>query len=559
MSYRSLFLLLSLAASSLAFAQSAGRDPAAPGTWKVSSADYKFTSVLMPTISYPIDVWGTVWHPEDLARGPFPLVLLLHGNHGICRLPGTQTDLGTTTFPPNCPPGQVQTPNHSGYEYMAERLASHGYIVASLNANAINVRANGNPERGQMTLEHLRYWEVWNSPTGAAPFGTRFSGKVDLKNIGLMGHSRGGEGVRAALEFNRQSGLPFGIRGIIEIGPVDFGRTSSLTLPTTGNPTYNATGAAFSVLLPSCDADVWDNQGMRVFDRATATVERAQATPKSSLYMLGANHNFYNSEWTPEDPGFSCIDFPIITDRAQQESIGLVYVMGFMRTYLGGEDFKYLFNGDREQPPSIRTPVQHSYTESPSKTLLIDDFSHSMSPAVNAAGGPNVANNLSIVRCAGAQCNNPPPAAWRHDPGLSVARIDWPGTGTAAATGAPYLAIHTGENGGPSDASPYALLSFRVAAAFDLKNPLVGTQNFSVRLVDATGAASNMVAVADYRQITFPTGYNVRRSVLRSIRIPLSDFKGVDLRQLIRVDLVFDKQSQGAIFLSDVLFSPQPD
>ena len=537
------------------FAQSTGKDPAAAGTLTVATMDYKFAAVPTPTISYPIDVWGTVWYPEDLARGPFPLVLLLHGNHGICRLPGTLTDLGTTTFPPNCPQGQLQTPNHSGYEYMATRLASHGYIVASLNANAINVRANGNSERGAMTMEHLRYWEVWNSPEGGMPFGTRFSGKVNLKNIGLMGHSRGGEGVRAGLEFNRQAGSPFAIKGIIEIGPVDFGRTTSATAVTTGNPTYNATDTAFAVILPSCDADVFDNQGMRVFDRAAGILERTHATPKSHLYVLGANHNFYNSEWTPEDPGFSCIDFPIITDRAQQEAIGLVYVMGFMRTYLGGEDFKYLFHGDQPQPPSIRTPVQHAYTESPSKTLVIDDFTHPVSPEVNTAGGPNVPNNLTIVRCVGAQCNNPPPAAWRHDPGLAVARIDWPGP----ATSTPHLAIHTGENGGPRDVTSQSLLSFRVAAAFDLKNPLVGTQNFSIRLVDATGAASNLVAVADYRQITFPTGYSVRRSVLRSIRIPLADFKGVDLRQLIRVDLIFDKQTQGAIFLSDVLFAPRPE
>ena len=103
------------------------------------------------------------------------------------------------------------------------------------------------------------------------------------------------------------------------------------------------------------------------------------------------------------------------------------------------------------------------------------------------------------------------------------------------------------------------MLSFRAAAAFDLKNPLTASQNFSVRLVDALGAGSNTVAVTSYRQLTFPTGYSVRRSVLQSVRIPLADFKGVYLRQIARIDLIFDKQAQGAIFLGDVLFAPKPE
>ncbi|MBM3765288.1 MAG: hypothetical protein FJW32_07840 [Acidobacteria bacterium] len=528
-------------------------DPAAAGPLTVATQDYKIAAVPMPTVAYPIDIWGQVWYPEDLAKGPYPFVFLLHGNHGICRAPGSMVDLGTTSFPPNCPPGQVQTPNHAGYDYLARRLASHGYIVASMNANAINVRANGNPERGQVVVEHLRYWQAWNSPAGGEPFGTMFSGKVDLQNIGLMGHSRGGEGVRAALEFNRQAGRPFGIKGIIEIGPVDFGRTTSPTLVTTGNPVYDAADTAWSVILPSCDADVSDNQGMRAFDRAFQITETAGPTPKSQLYILGANHNFYNSEWTPEDPGFSCIDFPIITDRPQQEAIGTVYVNGFMRTYLGGEKFQYLFHGDSDQPTSIRTPVAHSYAETPARNLLIDNFQGAFSPMNTLLGGPNATGNIAAVRCIDTGCRNPPPAAWRHDPGQAAVRLDWPDGGT----GTPYYAIHVGpDGGGPRDVSAYALFSFRVAAAFDPKNPVIESQNFSLRMVDATGAVSKLIPVTNYKAIPYPTGYGFRRSVLRTVRIPLADFAGVDFKQLTRVDLIFDKQPQGALFLADVLFAP---
>lgn len=541
---RILFLLCSLSL----FAQ---MDPSSAGPRTVASRDYKIEQVTLPTVAYPIDVWGTVWYPEDLTGGPLPFVLLLHGNHGICRAPGTQIDGGTTTFPPFCPPGTIQTPNHSGYEYIATRLASLGYIVASINVNAINIRANGNPERGVAVMEHLRYWQVWNSPLGGEPFGTLFSGKVDLSNVGLMGHSRGGEGVRAALEFNRQAGRPFGIKGIIEIGPVDFGRTTSPTAITTGNPVYNATDTAFSVLLPSCDADVSDTQGMRVFDRATRIIEAAQPAIKSQLYLLGANHNFFNSEWTPEDPEFRCIDFPILTDRPQQESISLVYVMGFMRTYLGGENFRFLFSGESAQPAVIRTPVQHSFQESPARNLLLDNFQSAFTPFDNNLGGPNIPGNLRISRCQGVECRTPPPAAWNHDADLGALRIDWPGTESST----PYYVIHVGERGAARDVSEFAMLSFRAAAAFDLKNPVTGTQDFSVRLLDASGRTAT-VPLTRYVNLPYPTGFAFRRSVLRTVRIPLTDFPGVDLKRLVRVDLIFDRMQQGAIFLADVMFAP---
>lgn len=543
---------LLLPAIALAFGLNAQTsDPAAPGPMPVANTFYRFNRVQIPTVPYPVDIWGTVWHPDGMSGGPFPLLLFLHGNHGICREPGTMRDFGTTMAPPNCPPNFDQTPNHLGYDYIAARLAGYGYIVVSINANAINVRANGNPERGRLIQEHLRYWALWNSSEGGFPFARRFSGRVNLQNVGLMGHSRGGEGVRAAYNFNRQEGSPIGIRAVLEIGPVDFGRIATITTP---NPVFNVDDVNFSVLLPACDADVSDNQGMRIYDRARLLRENQLISPKSQLYMLGANHNFFNSEWLPEDPNFQCIDFPIITDRPQQEQIGMVYTMGFFRTYIGGEDFRYLFHGDGRPPQSIRVPVAQSYTESPNDILLVDDFSVVKSPDENLAGGSNTTNNLAIKTCSGLTCNEPPPAGWVHDASAFAAKIAWPGEGT----GTPNLIMSLAQGGMPRDVSSFRMLGFRVAAQFDPRNPNTpASQNFSVRLIDSTGVVSNSIAAGDLRPIPYPTGAFFRRSVLRTIRIPLGDFQRVDRARIAAVEFVFDKNREGAIFLTDVHFSPR--
>ena len=146
------------------------------------------------------------------------------------------------------------------------------------------------------------------------------------------------------------------------MSPVDFGRSA---IPT--SPLYNADNVAFSVLLSACDWDVSDNSGMRAYDRTRILPETIFPAPKSQVYFVGANHNFSNTEWTPEDPFLRCIDLPVITTRAEQMNVSAVYMSGFFRTYLGGEKMDALFNGDQPAPAKVRTPTHVSYTESPSR------------------------------------------------------------------------------------------------------------------------------------------------------------------------------------------------
>jgi len=104
----------------------------------------------------------------------------------------------------------VVTPNHLGYAYLANRLASWGYFVCSINANR-GITAGGgvagdfglNLARGRLVLRHLQQLSRWNQGVDALPASLGLPanglvGKLDFNNIGLMGHSRGGEGMRAA-------------------------------------------------------------------------------------------------------------------------------------------------------------------------------------------------------------------------------------------------------------------------------------------------------------------------------------------------------------------------
>ena len=144
---------------------------------------------------------GRVWFPSG--EGPFPLVLIVHGNHAM------------TEF------------SDPGYAYLGELFASRGFIAASVDENFLNGDIRGeNDARAFVLLEHLKVWRTWNGTAGHA-----FAGKVDMDRIALIGHSRGGESVAHAAAFNRLSRYPddanvrfdynFSIRSVAAIAPAD--------------------------------------------------------------------------------------------------------------------------------------------------------------------------------------------------------------------------------------------------------------------------------------------------------------------------------------------------
>ncbi len=136
-----------------------------------------------------LPVQGRVWYPDG--EGPYPLVLIVHGNHSM------------------------EDFSDGGYEYLGRLAASRGYIFVSVDENFLNSSLGDlvnpikprleeeNDARAWLLLEHLRQWRTWQQ-TPEHPF----DGLVDMSNITLIGHSRGGEAVAIAAHFNRLGHYP---------------------------------------------------------------------------------------------------------------------------------------------------------------------------------------------------------------------------------------------------------------------------------------------------------------------------------------------------------------
>ncbi|GAA0612120.1 hypothetical protein HPO96_22555 [Kribbella sandramycini] len=527
------FLALVMLASGLA-ATPAGAaaflpvDPGAPGKYGVAVSEYNLGDrvVDIPAFKIKSELVGRVYTPVG-DSGRRPLVLFLHGIHTTCY--GTDEDIA---WP--CPKGAKPTPSYRGYDAPAKVLASHGYQVVSISANAINVadfdtQLTGSLARAELVLAHLRLWQRW-STSGGGPFGRAYVGRVDLQRVGLMGHSRGGEGVARAAQLNAALGEPFGIRAVLPLAPGNFLRP-------------NLPGVALSVILPYCDGDVSDLFGQRYYDDSQYSMTRDPAA-RSTVLIMGANHNFFNTEWTPgRSVAPSQDDWTATGDpcgkgskqrlsAVEQEAAGRAYIAGFFRLELGGERALLpLLDGSGARARSAGRAVVSVVAQSPDRydVARMDTASGVLSGAVR--------RRLCAQDCV------------RDGYGRTPHWAVIPPTETAPTTRVTSLSW-TGKDGrlrfdlpaGRRDVRRYSTLSLRVATE--------APTSFSVRLVDGRGrAVSTPVSV---RPLPGKVADLLPKVMLQTVRVPLT---GVDLRDVRSVELRTDRVARGTAYFADLAFS----
>lgn len=254
---------------------------------------------------------GRVWYPEG--AGPFPLVLIVHGNH----------DMKAYSDP--------------GYQYLGEQLASRGFILVSVDENFLNGNLRGeNDARGWLLLKHLERWRRWNDSVGSP-----FHGNVDLHAIALIGHSRGGEAVAHAAAFNHLSHFPddanvdfdfnFDIKSVVAIAPVDGQYKPSGQLEPLQNVNY-------LVIHGSHDGDVSTFHGLRQYQRLRFTDGKPWF--KSAWYVYRANHGQWNSVWGSTDAGPRSgrfLDLRGLISPAEQRQFAKVVIGAFLEATLRGK------------------------------------------------------------------------------------------------------------------------------------------------------------------------------------------------------------------------------
>lgn len=492
-----------------------------------------------------------VWHPPG--DGPYPLVLIVHGNDNMTEAAD------------------------AGYGYLGRHLASRGFIAASIDqcffgtyfmAGALGRENDG---RAWLLLKHLELWRDWNKSQG-----NPFFQRVDLSNIALIGHSRGGEAIAHAAAFSRLKHYPddatmefdfnFDIQALVAIAPSD-----SQYQPA-GKPT-ELKDISYLLLQGSHDADVSYILGARQFQRISFSGPGPWF--KSLVYIERANHSQFNTEWGRIDAGMPkgyLLNTAPLLEAEQQRKIALVFVSAFLEATLHEDDeYRPVFR-DHRMISSWLPNTGYITQYHDAAFQVIADFEENVDVTTTSIQGGTIQGaglstwceeNLPL-RGGGSQQNQVVRIGWDKSvhPESSATRRSTEDKGTS------YEITLSEESSVSID-----VLGTLVFDLMDASQDSNGDRplDFTVVLEDRTGESAAL-PLSHFRSLRRPfeavftkpptlgrlaAAYDSRSDfVFQTCELPLSDFAVINSRfdpsQLMKIRFNFDRSAPGTILVDDI-------
>lgn len=555
-------------------------EPGAEGKFKVGVVDLLdengISGIPGPPLSPVQLAWARIMYPATEAGtkkpvasgGPFPIVLFLHGNHDRCDPDGPGPSMANLGNLP-CPAG-LRVPSHLGYDYIMKKLASQGFFCISISAHDLQVWDGDKniDSRGRLVLKYLDKIRGWNE-NGGDPWNSLFKSKLDLTRIGLSGHSRGGEGVAAAERLNDTWPTKHSIKAIAAMAPTDIEAGASWV-----------PRVPYFVLVGARDGDVTDMHGFRTYDRVFTNPNQPWDV-KTAAYVYGANHNFFNTIWTPaEDLGElafwsgardECKPFAVFTPETMmsckdkmlaptQRQIALSTIAAFFRWQLQGViGYREVFTGVLKPKAMQNDKVFWSFQDGTRK--VVDHFEKTPSDdydeTENSLGGQVTTtvfttHSQRLFNRGGSQVIDPPDkteTAFVHD---TVGLLLKYSTDETYTTRIPL---------GERDVSGFTHLTLRVARKTTLLPPIpFPNVKLEVNIVDGAGNTAAMPAdlLENFTVIPHPFvgSFEPNLSQMVSVRIPLQYFtangSGVDLTDVARI--IITTKGADTIGIDDIEF-----
>ena len=526
--------------------------------------------------TYPVTLgWAKIMYPATMpgtgtpvaAGGPWPIAVFLHGRHSRCDADGSGPGLSTLPINMDCQQSQ-RIPSHEGYNYIMDRLASQGIFCISINTYDIQPfggQWNYNA-RARLVLKFLDKLRDWTT-NGTDPFGGLFTGKLDMSRIALSGHSRGGEGVAGAEVINNQSWPnPHSILAVNAIAPTDQDPLVH----------YVPTKAAYYLLQGARDGDV-TQQGFRTYDRAYPN-GMMNRKPKVLGWVYGANHNYFNTVWTPSaelpapNPWAGSKDDcdglnPQMPNQASgctqpmsgaaQRQIGLTTIAAFFRLHLQNiTPYREILTG-RVRPAAMdNNNVFWTYQDGDRNA--IDNFEQQppFDETTNTAGGMVSAPGFTMFQERllnfEATSYNPAPLS---DPSFFHDTI-----GLRLAWASPQTYTTNIPPGPHRNASGYTHLTFRVAKKDPGNVSVAGADvNLNVNIEDGQGHKAVLnVPTSSFARIPHPFigSFFINQAQMSGVRIPLRYFAMnntlVDLADIAKITITTEGSAE--IGIDDIEF-----
>jgi hypothetical protein len=280
----------------------------------------------------------------------------------------------------------------------------------------------------------------------------------------------------------------------------------------------------------------------------------SRPTPKSLQMVWGANHNYFNTEWQSSD-AWGCTGEPTheaLFDSSsylskKQQDIASHSITAFFRAHVGAKaDPKHaqLFDSANPVPAKLAgiTRIDRDYMSGfdLSQALLAEDFSRQVGRSTY--GIENADAGIKIKHESGAT------------PPVGDIRWETPSKGNFFQTN-----FAEGGLGNGKDVSKFKFLDFRVGRwlprepDFELKTSV----NFSVQLVSEDNSVSSLVEIAPHSELFGPP--HAFTDLTQTVRIPLTEFKNIDLQKVRGVRFVFNQTPSARIRLAHIRFGSSID
>ncbi|HLR42926.1 MAG TPA: hypothetical protein VK067_06790 [Pseudogracilibacillus sp.] len=333
--------------------------------------------------NFPIN--GRAFLPQG--EGPFPVILMVHGNH-------TMEHLST-----------------AGYDYLGETLASQGFFFVSVDEDFVNYsNYTGQPNdnyllRTWLLLQHLIQLHEMNDDPNSV-----FYQKLNMDAVALSGHSRGGQAAAMAADYHRffddekllHALEPINIRGVAAVSPTDKSIDSQRA---------NLENVSYFSIHGAQDADVFNFRGDDQFYRTN--VSNDDSLFKATAYIEHANHVQFNTDWGRYDlslpKGMFLNQGTLMSAKAQQQ-IAKVYLSAFYQAVFKEDTSFDEQLASKRQVGNIlpdvtiiekyRSHAYRSLVQYNKHTELIGEFNHFTKQEVirpkNRSGGSHVNEVLQL-------------------------------------------------------------------------------------------------------------------------------------------------------------------
>lgn len=473
--------------------------------------EYTTTDSKGNILSYPLT--GVIGVPKNIRNAP--IAFILHDQENI-------TDLKEDKY-------------YSGFEYLVKSIADNGIIAVSINLNS--QYKNGAPkdykQLEEILLNHLD--QITKSAEGRpSKLGVDLNGKADLGNISLIGHGLSGQAVYIIANDFADKNI---IKSIIMINPENkvSDKRRYPDLPT-------------AVLISEYNGNSTSFDGYYYFDRLNTYNDRKNIA--SIALLKGANDNFFNSYIKTDD-------VKTITQNRLSEDEQRYFTGNFCTEFIKSLSKKSkfgLFSATVKSDERLFGFDVLSTTLVPNRKYILDAQSDKRNK--NSLDGLVLTNHMTLRKIA--QSTNP---AIKDQSGFFSHPID------KNSYYYMYEMSFESKLSGMDIIIPSKHCDFSLYDGINLylaPNPYSPLTIENVKLdVILTDNLGNQSAVS-FDNMSALNYYSVSKTggeytPLSGAKVPLSAFKNADLKNIVKVTVLFKNTSANLMLSNMYLFSGTND